>query len=422
MGKIALFLPANGFHGNVQNWDKLYESRLGLDAIGQSKVRVNFSCQEIDLYLFPWLEETVKKYPSIEWLNSTHDHVILPSCFIHSEIKKHQTALKMGNSKVCFFSEFSTPAPEFINAEAFLVLAANTHWYSHYDVSANTYSQCHADKDFSDYDYALPETLPQNLPSIKYGSKTGIIMRNSLFAPVHKAFFRFQKNPFEADNETNGKDPLENLLDQFERIARMPDDVIVIIPIDIEAPWVGSNFGAKIWEMLFDGIKKRAGLADCFINLSDYLDFWKERAQKVGIPQRELTKWQKHNIQTSYLLRLFKNFHPEFHTDEKFMRLYGMAACSDILAAYERKYCLLEQKISFFCKKPDGKDTRIEISYNQEIIDVQRAALLAAENMANGKDNADFASALRVIERFEKRDINSLFVKQTLAYAKNFGL
>lgn len=396
MGKIILNLPGNAFHSNLlaDRWEEMFQSKVGLDAIGVSGVPVAISYQGIDYKIMPWLAETLAKYPSIEVLNAPHSHALIPLQTEEME-KWEMKDIIPGSIPMTFFPEFYAPTERFIPTEFFWVLEGASYLYS---------ACCENSEDVT------VETLP-NAPAIQHGSKIGVIMRDADFGPILKAFFRFQRDPLTISEDTNGKLPLDNVLDEIERVSQMPDDTIIIVPIDIEAPFIGSAWGAKIWEMFFQGIVDR-GLKDVFIPLSTALDTFRAKAVKSRRPHRILTKWTSYEVQVRYLMRV-AGLTTNNETDDD-MILASIASCSDILSAWERKIAEGKKAIILAGKNRQGDNVELPVSYNQDIITVQSAALRALS------EGIEFNVALMKILSAENRRVDSRFIRQLLqAIGKN---
>lgn len=397
MGKIILNLPGNTFHSNVlaHRWEEMYQSRVGLEAIGTSGVPVAVSYQGIDYKIMPWLEKTLAKYPSIEVLNASHSHALVP--LQTEEMQRWETrGIIPGSIPVTFFAEFYAPMERYIPTEFFWVLEGASYLYS---------ACCESGID------VIAEALP-GAPSIKHGNKIGIIMRDAEFSPILKAYFRFQRDPLTASDDTNGKLPLDNLLDEIEKVGNMPADKIIIVPIDIEAPFVGSVWGAKIWEMFFQGIVNR-GLKDVFTPLSATLDTYRAKAVKSKRPHRILTKWTSYEVQVRYLMQVARlKLDTGLESD---MMLASVASCSDILSAWEKKIAEGKKTDILDGKDLAGNEVKLPVSYNQDIITVQSTALRALSA------GIPFMESLIDIAKEENRVINSLFVRRMLDVMSEAG-
>lgn len=388
MGKLILVLPGNTFHSNVlpKRWEQMDAEHAGLDIIGQSGVPVTVSYQDIDFDLLPWLDETIGKYENIELLNSTHSHCLMP--FNGSAMSKWQTKKIFGDVDATFFAEFYAPSEGYIPTKFFLFLEGMSYPYSNF--SSESVSDMEVGK-------------IGGAPAIKYGSKIGIVMKDGLFSPFLLAFQRFQRNPFAADESTKGKDPLVYLLDQIEAIGNGND--IVVCPLDIEAPYIGSAFGAKIYQMFFDGVAKR-GLSGVFAHLSDYLGYFEQNAVPSKRPHRILPKWCSYEVQVKYLMSL-AIIKPK---TEREKILHSIASASDILSAWERKIGESKKIIALNGCDEQGGEVKLPISFTQDVIDVQDAARVALQERQN------YLSLLQHLPQ------QSLFVRRMITYAEEHKL
>lgn len=387
-GKLCLKGPGNGLHSNVQSekWEQMDTEHAGLDIIGQSGVPVTVSYQGIDFELLPWLRETIAKHPNIQLTNATHSHCLIPFC--GSVMASWQTAKVFGDTPITFFAEYYAPSEEHIPTEFFLFLEGMSYPYSDFTSSEKR------DVEVGSFG---------NAPSIKYGGKIGINMRESLFMPFLSAFQRFQRDPFTADETTKGKHPLDYLLDQVEAIGNGKN--IVVCPLDIEAPYVGSKFGAKIYQMFFDGVIRR-GLSGVFAHLSDYLDYFRDNAVPSKRPHRILPKWCNYEVQVKYLMALAAT-NPR---SEREKILHSIASGSDILSAWERKIGESKKAIVLNGRDEAGNEVKLPISYSQQVIDVQDAARRAL---------VERRSYLELLQAMNEQ---SLFVRRMIAYAKKHRL
>lgn len=383
------FVPGNSKHSNnlPPGFEAMYSSKAGLDAIGSSGVPVAVSYQGIDYKILPWLRETLAKYPSIQVVNAPHSHALLP--LLNEKMQAWELSQRIpGSLPVTFYPEFYAPETRIMPTDFFFVLGGASHLYS-----ACWYS----DQDAEDVSV---QKLPDS-PAISVDGKTGIILRDADFGPLLKQFFAFQRDPF--GSVQPGMTNLKSLMQEIRRIGDDPSDGVVVIPIDIEAPWVGSAWGVKIWEIFFSAIVDE-GLKDVFVPLSSQLDYFRRSAVTSLRPHRILTKWTAFEIQMKYMSRVF-GLRPY---NEKEMVLASIAGCSDILSAWERKIVEANKPIVLSGVDPNGNKVMLPISYSQDVITVQTACLRAV------LDGISFESALAKVAKGEKRVINSLFAQRFL--------
>lgn len=398
MGKIILVLPGNFLHANVlpDRWEEMYQSRAGLDEIGSSGVHVTVAYQAMDFQLIPWLEETVRKYRSIELINSTYSHALLP--LIHSnELKRWETEPRINwHAPVTFFPEFYAPEDWIIPTKYFFVLEGQSYLYS-----AFTNTDCFA------RDVEVQATEENNL-SIHYGDKIGIMLKEGLFRPFLNAFFRFQRDPV---TKVDGRSSLDKVLDEVEKIGNSPKENLVICPLDLEAPFIGSALGVKVWEMFFQGVNQR-GLTKVFTSLSDKLDLIAFRGSNSKRPHRILTKWTVFEVQLKHLLQM-NQVNPETKQEKI---LFSLAMGSDILAAWERKISETksDKKVILSGRDLKGKEIALPVSFNQQVIDLQLMAKWALVD----RNRLSYLIQKRINELGDV----SLLMERALVFAEKFDL
>lgn len=321
MGSVHLALSGNSFHSDVsqEQWSRLDNERLGLDAIGDSGLPVSVSFQGIDFDMFPWLKRTLSHYPSIECISATYGHGLIP--FMHPDQQRWEVASGPHHHSVTFFPEFYTPKAMFI-PNMFFVLGPQTVLYAQKTGTSKKSEQICMPTQIGD---------PEMFSAICYGQKTGLVMRG--FSDLLQAFFAFQKHPHAAHRKSS---PLAQLLRTLEHIAVKTSD-IAIMPMDLEAPYVGSREGEKIWEILFNALK-RSGLDSIFVSMQDVINETAHKpAPEVSRPHRELTpKWFGYEAQFAYY-SFIRQFRP---TSEQEHFILSLAAASDALSALYRKITL----------------------------------------------------------------------------------
>ena len=348
MGRICLVLPGNSFHANVQpqSWDRIDKEQAGLPAIGASGVPVSVCYQALDFEFFPWIRENSTRYPSIELTSAPFSHPLLP--LLDEKQQAWEMSQRVMGGPVCFFPEFYAPKAHLI-PEAFLVLAAYTAAYSvgteYADGDTPALEQPYVDREFAKH------------AAISHGGKSGLVMK--AFEPILKAFFDFQRDPVTA---IEGVSPLDRLLDKMKAVADSTDEII-IIPLDLEAPYVGSLWGGKIWELLFDGIV-RGNLSSYFISLKDALAELAPRAVKTRRPHRMVgQKWIKYEVQYRYACQI-GSFQPR---NDRHHMLLSIAGGSDVLAGLQ---VMVDGAKTFKAMDIDARCKDLQIGFNQEIVDV----------------------------------------------------
>jgi len=393
MGRIHLTLPGNATHSNVspKKWEEIDRNHAGLDAIGRSGVPVSVSYQGIDYELWPWLTDTLTRYPSLEVIDAPYSHAFLP--LMHPKQQRWEISQNVVQHPVSFFAEFYSPSAEFIK-NAFFVLATQTVAYS------VGFEEDTRERAMLPAPLYVGENI-EKLDVIQYGGKIGLVMRG--FEPILQAFFAFQRDPV---TPREGALPLDILLNTIEDTVTSNDGVI-IMPLDIEAPFVGSLGGAEVWGVLFNGIQER-NLTRHFISLSGVLEELRPKAELTRRPHRILgTKWSKYEIQMRYLARV-GSFVPH---NEREHRMLALAATSDVLSGLCTKIDRQKKKTVLSARDFDGREGSVEIGYNQEVVDVGFAALHALQ---------DKQSLVQKIQ--EQCDLSSLFIQRVLAWAEKYDL
>lgn len=371
MSKIALVLPGNTFHANhpSETMDWMDQERYALPVFRKWHVPALVFFQGLDFEMKPWLLDEMQTPGSLEWGNSTFSHTFIP---LFPGSSRDETRVKIGTVPVTFFSEFYVPQGPQIPTEYTLVLAGNSALYSGF---AEHWSPKQGD--------IFLEPYPHGAHAIRFQQKIGILLREEWFGPLLKAFFLFQRFPLAGSHPEN-RDCLAELVAQVRDIAEDTHDRVVVMPLDLEAPWIGSRFGAKVWEILFEELH-RQNLLGVFTPVSSHLNRFKQEAVETPRPHRELTKWTTWEVQLNHMVRL-NQFVPKIE-HETIMRM--IATGSDIFAAWGIKIAERSKRIKLPGVDFGGNAIEIPISFNQSVIDIQLAADRA---MTSG-------SALRILLR-----------------------
>lgn len=374
MSKIALVIPGNTFHANQpsETMALMDSERYGLPVFRRYSIPATCFLQGADLLMKPWLREEMSTPGSIEWGNAPFSHTLMP--WAKKEWRR-EVRDTLGTVPVTFFSEFYVPNPEQIPTEFTLVLGGASVLYS---ASADAWLGKGCDIDTVPY--------PESAEAIRFGGKVGILMRSEWFAPLLSAFFLFQRFPF-AGSHPDGRDTLAELVAEVKKVKGGPTDRVVVCPVDMEAPWVGSCVGALAWELFFERLTEE-GLTDVFTPLSSHLARFREEAVSAPRPHRELTKWSCWQLQLDHLERL-QALAPR---GEREMKIKMIATGSDIYAAWGIKLQETKKKIVLPAVEIDLMPVGIRISYNQSVIDVQHAAYMAL------KEATTFASELEKLK------------------------
>jgi hypothetical protein len=360
MCKISLVLPGNTFHANhlSPRMSEMDQERYGLPVFRKYGIPVTAFFQGVDILIKPWLKEEMLLPGSVEWGQSMFSHTMIP-LFDTSDGNEILFGAK-GSVPITFFSEFCVPRPENIPTRFTLVLAGNSVLYS---ARSEFWSQRQGD--------ISVETYPES-SSIRFGNKIGILMREESFGQFLRALFLFQRYPIKGSHPKE-IDCLAVLIDEVKRINHLQSDSVIVCPVDMEAPWIGSNFGAKAWEIFFEELT-RQGLTGVFVSLSEHLEQFEREAVKTARPHRELTKWANWELQLEHMKKLERI--PSAKKDERKV-LKMIATNSDIFAAWGIRFMETRKKLSLGAVSTDEKALPIPITYNQAVVEVQLAAYRA---------------------------------------------
>lgn len=392
MGTIHLALSGNAFHSDTpeDKWHVLDSEQLGLQVIGGDGIPASVSFQGIDFEIFPWLRGTLAHYPSLECTSAPYGHGLIP--LLHPVQQSWEIEHRPITHRMMFFPEFYTPEECFI-PDMFFVLGPHTITYTPY-----------GEKESIPLSFLAAGKDPENFTAIQYGSKVGLVMRG--FDILLSRYFAFQRNPYSLRQSPS---PLYQLLKEIERIAKEVP-YTVIMPLDIEAPYIGSFYGAKIWETFICALK-RSGLDEIFISLESVIQNVR-RTEMITTdrPHRELTpKWFGYEMQFAYYA-FIRRFRPK---DEREHFLLSLAGASDVLSSlYRRVTALKARKRSVFSAIDlAGQEKRVCICADNSVLDLCQSAWLALK-----KD-------LSLVDAINKScDRQSLIVKRTLFWAEVHGL
>jgi len=339
--------------------------RYGLPLFRQYGMPATVFFQGVDLLVKPWLAMEMQSAGSIEWGNAPFSHTLLP---IQNALWQEEVRRRLGTVPVTFFGEFYVPRPEQIPTPFTLVLEG----------SSVLMRECEGDFSLMPY--------PEHVHSIRFGGRVGILLRKQWFGGFLGKFFEFQRYPI-LGSHPDGIDCLEELLDEIERIAADNHDRVVVVPLDLEAPWIGSFFGTDVWRIFFEGLVRR-GLLHVFVPLSSALEQFATEAIPVNArPHRELGKWYRwgHQLEHAFILRQHL---PE--NDER-ANVHMIATGSDIFAAWGNKAVGLWPHERAVLNSVDmfGRPSTIPVGYNQDVIDVQLAASDAIINRTSFQEALD---------------------------------
>ena len=391
MSRIALVLPGNAFHANhlSRAMAQMDSERCGLPMLRKWGMPATVFFQGVDIYLKPWLLEEMRAPGSVEWGNAPFSHSFLP--LVEGSWRDELDEIRMvrGSVSVTFFSEFYPPDARHIPTEYTLLLPSQSALY-----------------DWSRQGDVVVEEFPPDVGAIRFGGKVGILIREEWFRRVLDAFFLFQRYPI-AGSEPSGRDCLGELIAAIRQIAEGPEERVVVVPIDLEAPWVGSAFGATVWEILCEEVH-RQGLAWAFTPLSAHLEEFGRGVVRTAQPHRELLKWSTWGVQIKHILRVDR-LAPK-SPQEAIVKM--IATGSDALAAWDRK--IQESRGRTISKEAfddSGELISMPITYNQRVIDTTLAACRSLER------GGSFLSELEEIDALDDH-----ILSLTCSMAERLGL
>lgn len=357
MAKVCLFLPGNIMHSFLlgERWQKMYNEQAGLNAIGASGIPVIISHQGIEYELCPFLMDVHRKYSNISIANASYSHALLP--FMSPSQCRWETRACAGNLPITFFSEFYSPESDFIPTEFFFFLRNQTCSYS------MMFGVEHKGRAS---DLEVDQILPTGTISVRYNHHIGIVLEG--FDKFNPAWFAFTAIP--------NKENLEKLIREFEALIADPRKVVVV-PMDLEQPYVGSVVGEQIWTIFFDELKKR-GLADNIVDIRFFLDEFRNSAVPIRRPHRILTKWTSHLVQIHYIQRMAR-LKPR---TEKERLLFALASASDLLSSWNR-FVMSSNKepMTILCKDLQGREFIMPQGHNKSL---QEGCLAALQTLENG--------------------------------------
>lgn len=373
MSSLNINLPANAQHGNIQphNFERADKEKLGLEAIGSSGIPFSVSFQGACSLLWPWLWSTTRKYDNIEVLSANFGHALashIPDCLWEWEMEKGIR----GELPIRFFPEYTQPRRHDFPEEFFLVTQG------HYSL----HSQKRADYLCSTNGFPA---------AVKHKGKIALLLKECLFGPFLESFKQFQANPLDAKL-------VQIMVDEVKKIGDSSKDEVVIVPLDPEAPYNGSDFGAiAVWTEFLEAIETN-GLASVFTKLGPHLDTYRRIAQPGELPEKDLSKWVDYPEQHAWIKRM-QEVQVSSSTRQKV--LLSLALGSDILAAW------------WFERNPDarvietvdrnGDKITIRVSFNPEIV---RMIKLSAGSIGNGNTFKNM---------FKNLDEESLFIQRFMS-------
>lgn len=350
---ILLVASINSFHGNVlpEGFARIYNEQLSLAQLAGSGLPMTINCHGMDFLMYPWLRQYCDS-PNLDFAEGLFSHV-MPTLFSREHLAwQHDQARKIIPADIdqIFYPEFCTPTrPE----NNFWVLDSQTHYYSMLCSQVRWRNERRLEDD-----------------AINYQGKIGLVMKEAAYQPLLSAFFLAQRLPDSKD--ASGVSNLDKLVNLIESV-----DQLVILPLDLEAPYVGSLLGGNFWSRLLSAIKERK-LEDRFIAWSEAFPALADVAVKSkDAPVRNLSKWTALPATFNYYAKLSFFSRKELSRRENI--LLALAGNGDIAAAiYQKSVKTVERPATY----ADGNSGSIVISGSKEVID---ASYLAANCLFSGE-------------------------------------
>ncbi len=369
---ILLVASINSFHGNVlpEGFARLYEERLSLGQLAESGIPMTINSHGIDFLMYPWLDDFVN-YPNLDFTSGLFTQML--PVFLSEKYLEWQhlsgRLIPPGINQI-FYPEFCTPTSPQDN---FWVLDSQTHYYS--DMNGEV---------------SWENKAPISSPAIKYRGKIGLVMKESAYKPILDAFFLAQRLPDQLNSE--GRTNLKALVDRVESV-----EGVVILPLDLEAPYVGSLLGGEFWRRFLGEIKER-GLEKNFLSFSEVFPRLRvEAVETVDAPYRNLGKWLSLPANFSYYSQIREISQRELSREERF--LLAIAGNSDIGAAIHQKTLKPVARPAVYA---NGDPGIVTISGSDEVI---KASYMALDCLKKGGS---------LFERLQALDNKGLFLQRLM--------
>lgn len=351
MANVVFFIPGNFFSSQLTGVraEKMYNEKFGLEAIGKSGFPVATCNHGIDIMIYPWLRETCSKHKNIETLSSTFGHS-LTSLLNKPERNFEINNGTKGNINVAFFPDYSVPRPNTFEEKYFLYLGDQTVNYNLglYGVNIK--------KNPGYY---------QGDQIVNYDGKIGI--------PVD-GYSEFL-SAWHAHAATPNKENLSSLILEFEQICLDDSREFVIIPINLEQPFIGSVLGAKLWTIFFSELTK-SQYKNKVVPLSSVLYYCQHVAVKKRPPERIYTKWFNFSTQIMAQCEMARVEMPNDSKKYYFSSIIrSIAGTAGYLSSLGRKNAFsVENRPFIMCSYLDGKPCRMDQGSNLELEDICRTA------------------------------------------------
>ena len=338
---LCIVLPGNRWHSDLSASAaaRCRDELCGLEAIGNSGIPVAVSLHGMDFWLMPELWKLLNsgRYPNITLLSAPFSHSLLSWCDLqYAEWEFHHgvgvethflPAWKLPQSdvrgEVIVLPEFAWPpdlggylCPRALMYGPFTSLEPrrDPEWLAERGVTE------------MDGRYAAYQGKPGD-PRFEKPDIVGFCGAGIRVMQYHNqlldGFFRFQRGLLTSDQ----------LLALYRRgLNALPPEKTVVMPIDLEAPWVGGLGGAVVWER-FLSLLAQSDLRDRIISVEE---MWSRNTTidrfVFDAPSRRETKWT--HFPQQRLLRKRLESLPR-HTDRDRFR-FAIASCADVFSCLYR--------------------------------------------------------------------------------------
>jgi hypothetical protein len=345
----------------------MYEEKVGLEVLGKSGLKMVLNCHGIDFLMYPWLEDLVSRSKNLQLTGGLFSHIIAPLFSKEYIDWQHRIAYVTCSSirpsiPISFYPEFCNPEKPKSN---FWLLDSQSHYYSYSEESGMVSWENEAEI---------------NAPAISFNGRIGLVMKEKAYRPILEAFFLAQRLP---DVINNGQSSLDALIDQIANVQE-----VVLCPLDLEAPYVGSHLGQIFWQKFVARIKER-GLENLFLDFNEVFDYLSAQAVPTkDAPHRNLMKWTSLPATFNIYSRLSLRSRQPLSYQQKL--LLAIAGGADIAAAIYQKS---SKKMVRPAMLPNGVNSTISVSGSKEIIDATYLALNCLEK------NESFAKKLEMSGR-----------------------
>ncbi|MFZ4648761.1 MAG: hypothetical protein ACOYMB_03990 [Patescibacteria group bacterium] len=389
---IVLVASINAFHGNVlpDSFEKIHTEELGLSVLENSGLKMTINCHQLDLLMYPWLGK-YQNSNNLKFSGGLFSHVLPALTSVeHLEWQEENGII---NPTVSFYPEFCSPKKPTRN---FWLLDSQTHYYSSCGSSEEVVWN-------AEEVGALPST-------IKVNGQFGFVMKERLFKPILDLMFLSQRFP-----DAKNAEGVSNLDHLVQAIADLEE--VVLVPFDLEAPYVGSMLGKNFWERLIEKIKEN-NLEDRFLDFEEVHQSLIEDATTLSdTPHRNLGKWTSVEATYDYFADL--KVYSKRKLSEKEHLLLAFAASADPAAAIFQKSLYSRKPINLTLVDLFGNNASVKITGNSEIIKVgyiARGVFLTKMKKEEG------AEALKLWRELSKKQKCGIFWKQLISVTKQLDI